>query len=58
VYASEFDGLTGFYNGSNVIDVTGPIEVTQGDLVEYKVVMRVGLSHMSSFATYALYGCI
>jgi hypothetical protein len=58
IYANELDGFTGFYNGSAIFDVSDGIEVTQGDMLEYKVVMRAGFSYISSHAIYALYGCL
>lgn len=58
VYANEADGLTGFFNGTSVLEVSGPFEVTQSDMVEYKVVFRTGLSCMSSLAVSRLHGLL
>lgn len=58
IHASDMGGFTGFYNGSNIFDVSDPVEVTQSDMVEFKVVMRAGFSYMSSHAGYALSGLL
>lgn len=58
VHASDLGGVTGFYNGSSIFDVSDPIEVNQSDMVEFKVVMRAGFSQMSTKAAYALTGLL
>lgn len=57
IHSSDF-GYTGFYNGGSIFDVSDPIEVNQSDMVEFKVVMRAGLSYVSSHAVYALHGAL
>jgi len=56
VYTSTLDGLTGWYNGSQLISVSGPIPVNQSDMDEYQVCMRVGNSAMSTLSVARLYG--
>lgn len=58
IYANEMDGLTGFFNGGGLIEVSDPIEVTQGDMVEVKVSFRVGQSLMSTLAVARMHGII
>ena len=49
-YFNENDGLTAFYNGSTILDISDPIPVPSSDSIQFVVAMRVGVSLMSTLA--------
>ncbi len=56
VYSNFQDGYGCFFNGPNVIDVIGPINVTLADQVEYQIIMRVGTVLKTGYAAAVLRG--
>lgn len=50
VYFDENEGLTAFFNGNTILDISDPIPVPGSDSVQFVIAMRTGLSLMSTLA--------
>ena len=55
-YFNENDGLTAFYNGNTILDISDPIPVPSSDSIQFVVAMRVGVSLMSTLALSCISG--
>ena len=49
-YMNENDGLTAFYNGNTILDISDPIPVPGSDSIQFVIAMRCGLSLMTNLA--------
>lgn len=55
-YFDENEGLTAFFNGNTILDISDPIPVPSSDSVQFVVAMRCGLSLQSTLALSCISG--